>query len=337
MLTSMGRAEDVAQCQRMGLDAYLTKPVKHSDLLDTLVTLFGASTRRAPVARGRAVSRPPRRLHILVAEDNAVNRQLVLTLLGKRGHVVHGVEDGQEAVEQAAAVQFDAIVMDLQMPRMSGLEATAAIRAHERVTGRHVPIVALTAHAMRGDRERCLAAGMDGYLTKPIDVDDLVATVEQYGAASPPSAGRATARRPVGPPRLAVVDFNEQAALSHTGDRDVLAQMVAIFRKDGPLLVRRIMRAVARRDGEALRQHAHTLKGTAATLGGETVRETAAALEAAGRAGRLTGTSRHVTKLAGQMKRLLAAFAAAGLSQHARPRRASPRRHHPAPRGRKRS
>jgi two-component system sensor histidine kinase/response regulator len=335
MLTSMGRADDVAECQRMGLDAYLTKPVKHSDLLDTLVSVFGTSARR-PAAIARPMARPPRRLRILVAEDNAVNRRLVLTLLGKRGHVVHGVEDGQEAVDQAANGHFDAIVMDVQMPRLSGLEATAAIRARERDTGRHVPIIALTAHAMRGDRERCVAAGMDGYLTKPIDVDALVTTVERLGAATPPAAGPPARRVRAAP--SAAVDFNERAALSHTGDREVLAQMVAIFRKDGPLLVGRVTRAVARRDAEALRQQAHALKGTAATLGGEAVRDTAAALEAAGRAGRLAGTDRLVATLARQMTRLLAALAAAGLTRRA-PRRpaARPQRRRPAPRARQRS
>jgi PAS domain S-box-containing protein len=330
MLTSMGRADDVAECQRMGLDAYLTKPVKHSDLLDTLVSLFGSSARRAPADVRRALPRPPRRLHLLVAEDNAVNRQLVLTLLGKRGHVVHGVEDGQEAVEQASTVPFDAIVMDVQMPGMSGLEAAAAIREQERVSGRHVPIIALTAHAMRGDRERCIAAGMDGYLTKPIDVDDLVKTVERFAVGSPPPS------RQVRPRRRDAVDFNEDAALSHTGDHDVLAQMVAIFQKDGPLLVGRVARAVTRRDAEAVRQQAHALKGTAATLGAEAVRDTAAALEAAGRSGRLAGTSRLVTTLRRQMTRLQAALRAAGLIHRVTARRTVRRPTRPAAPTRKR-
>jgi PAS domain S-box-containing protein len=324
MLTSMGRAEDVAECQRMGLDAYLTKPVKHSDLLDTLVSLFGSAARSATVAAASAAPRPSRRLRILVAEDNAVNRQLALTILGKRGHAVHGVEDGQQAVEQAAAGRYDVIVMDLQMPRMSGLDATMAIRDRERRTGRHVPIIALTAHAMRGDRERCLAAGMDGYLTKPIDVEELAATVERFGTASTPLQREAAPAAAA----TAAVDFDERAALSHTGDRDVLAQMVAIFRTDGPLLVRRIGRAVAARDAEALRQYAHTLKGSAATLGAEAIRETAAALEEAGRSRRLAGASRLAGTLARQMGRLLDALAAAGLTRPV-PRKAAARRPRP--------
>jgi PAS domain S-box-containing protein len=333
MLTSMGRAEDVAECQRMGLDAYLTKPVKHSDLLDTLVTLFGASARPAGEGRHVPSSRPLRRLHVLVAEDNAVNRQLVLALLGKRGHVVHGVEDGQQAVEQARDGDFDVIVMDVQMPRLNGLDAATAIRAAERTTGRRVPIVALTAHAMRGDRERCLAAGMDGYLTKPIDVDDLVTTVERFaGAGAAP-----VRRRGAAAPRSRVVEFDERAALAHTGDRDVLAQMVAIFRTDGPRLVNQITRAVSRRDAAALRQHAHTLKGSAATLGAGALRESAAALEELGRAGRLSGTERLAARLTRQLERLLAAFDAAGLAPRTRRRSAATRAHSAAPRARKRA
>jgi PAS domain S-box-containing protein len=328
MLTSMGRADDVARCRRMGLDSYLTKPVKHSDLLDTLVSLFGAA-RTTAVTAPTAASGPSRRLHVLVAEDNAVNRQLVLTLLGKRGHLVHGVEDGQQAVDRASGGDYDVIIMDLQMPRMSGLDATMAIREHERTTGRHVPIIALTAHAMRGDRERCLAAGMDGYLTKPIDVVELAATVERFGGDQPPPTP--PRRTPPAPPQPAAVDFDERAAVLHTGDRDVLAQMVAIFHADGPLLVKRISRAVAKRDAESLRQHAHTLKGAAATLGAAAVRATAAALEDAGRAGRLAGTRRLAGALTRQMTRLLEAFASAGLR-----RRQPARRRRPVPKPRPR-
>ena len=190
MLTSVGHAEDAAQSRRAGIDVYLTKPVKHSDLLDALATLFGGSVRRE---RSEAASQAPARtpakpLRILVAEDHPVNRKLVTTLLSKRGHTVESVDNGRSAVDavESARKPFDVVIMDVQMPTMSGFEASAAIRERERTTGAHVPIVALTAHAMQGDRERCLQAGMDGYLSKPIDVDRLIATIEEFGSGLVP-------------------------------------------------------------------------------------------------------------------------------------------------------
>ena len=171
MLTSMSSAGDGARCQRLGVDAHLSKPVKHSDLLDTLAALFGVSTRRPDAEPGALPAAPLRALHILVAEDNPVNMTLVTRLLQKRGHRITGADNGRAAVEASGDTRFDAILMDLQMPEMNGLEATQAIRSREASRGGHVPIIALTAHAMQGDRERCLAAGMDGYLSKPIDVE----------------------------------------------------------------------------------------------------------------------------------------------------------------------
>ena len=175
MLSSMSQPGDAARCRKIGVEACLTKPVKHSDLFDAIATIFGVSARQTtPVddhggASPSAASRP---LRILVAEDHVVNRKLVLTLLEKQGYAVEAVEDGRAAVsaiEASATAPFDVVLMDLQMPEMSGFEAAQAIRAREAATGRRLPIVALTAHAMQGDRERCLAAGMDGYLSKPIE------------------------------------------------------------------------------------------------------------------------------------------------------------------------
>ena len=182
MLTSLGRSEDPARLRRLGISAYLTKPVKHSDLFDALASLFTvapkAEKRRA---RPTLAARARRPLRILVAEDHAVNRRLVTTILEKRGHTIVQVEDGKQACDAVAASgaePFDVVVMDLQMPEMGGLEATELIRQREAGTGRRVPIVALTAHAMKGDRDRCIAGGMDDYLSKPIDTPLLVATVE---------------------------------------------------------------------------------------------------------------------------------------------------------------
>jgi two-component system sensor histidine kinase/response regulator len=328
LLTSVGRAGDAARCRRVGVDAFLTKPVKHSDLLDTLATLFGVSTRGEhgrPVTKAAGGS-PYRPLHILVAEDNAVNRTLVTTLLKKRGHSVKAVENGREAVEatkKAGARQFDIVVMDVQMPKMGGFEATEAIRAGERSTGQHVPIVALTAHAMQGDRARCLEAGMDGYLTKPIDVDELIATVEGFG-------GEPREARVEQPSQDGGVIFDERTALAcAAGDRRLLKRIIALFRSDRATTLRRINRAVAERDGEALRMAAHALKGSIATVGGARGREAAAELEQMGRANQFDQAEPAYHRLSKEIALLDEAFAAASLV--ARPQRATTSRRHRAP------
>ena len=336
MLTSAARPDDAERCRRIGVDACLTKPVKHSDLLETLATIFGAPAQRKPAQSPRRPATPPERpLRVLVAEDNAVNRTLVTTLLHKRGHLIKSVENGREAVDlilAAEAPQFDVVVMDLEMPEMGGLEATRTIRAGENPAARRLPIVALTAHAMQGDRERCLESGMDGYLSKPIDVDELVATVEQFGAGTNASAGSHTARTET---RLA---FDEQAALAHTGgDRALLKRIIKIFRAGRPSLTRRIERAVAQRNAEALWMAAHTLKGSIATVGGAAASAAAAGLEQMGRENRFDAAGEACGALRIEIKRLDAALAAAGLAPAAARSRPAGRRATPAHNKRRRA
>ena len=186
MLTSAARPDDVARCRRLGVALHVTKPIKQSDLLDAIVSVIGE--RIAHTGRTRTVpkTRPARRhLRILVAEDNAVNRALAVRTLEKRGHRVETAANGRVAIEKIenAKRPFDVVLMDVQMPDIDGLAATVTIRQRERLAGTHVPIVALTAHAMSGDRERCLAAGMDSYLTKPVRPVDLVEAVEKIAQA----------------------------------------------------------------------------------------------------------------------------------------------------------
>jgi two-component system sensor histidine kinase/response regulator len=330
LLCSVGRAGDAERCRRAGIDAFLTKPVKHSDLLDTLTTLFGVSTRREPpqpVIKAAAGS-PDRSLHILVAEDNAVNRTLVTTLLKKRGHSVKAVENGREAVEAiqaAGARQFDVVVMDVQMPEMGGFEATEAIRASEGASGAHLPIVALTAHAMQGDRARCLAAGMDGYLTKPIDVDQLMATLEDFCGQPREAALKKvehTSQSSQSSRGAAAMIFDERTALScAAGDRRLLKRIIALFRSDHSTTLRRINRAVEERDAEALRMAAHALKGSIATVGGARGRDAAAELEQMGRAHQFDDAEAAYRRLSNEIALLDDAFAAADLV--ARPARST--------------
>jgi two-component system sensor histidine kinase/response regulator len=320
MLTSVGQSDEANRRRKDGADEYLTKPVKHSDLLDALARLLGVSTRHAGADVETPRSKLHRALRILVAEDNPVNRTLVTKLLQKRGHVVTAVENGREAVDAiAAGGNFDLGLMDLQMPEMSGFEATDAIRRRESGTGSHLPLIALTAHAMQGDRERCLAAGMDGYLPKPIDVNALVAVVEQFG-----SPGKSEAPAPSAEPSARALVFDEQAALAYTGgDRRLFKQVVRIFRSDYPVLLRRIERALKENDAEAIRLTAHRLKGAVATVGGARSRAATAALEGAARSNDVREFPRAYKNLKTELARLEGAFASAGLvarsQRHAKP------------------
>ena len=178
----------------LGIANYVTKPIRQQELYAAVAQALGAqSRRRRPRSGSRrrrrrdAASRP---LRILLAEDNPVNRQLAIALLNRRGHIVTVAENGQEAVDHVERERFDLVLMDVQMPVMGGFEATRIIRERERASGGHIPIVALTARAMNGDRELCLAAGMDEYLAKPLRAADLYATVDAFGAAAPAPEAR---------------------------------------------------------------------------------------------------------------------------------------------------
>ena len=316
LLTSVGQSE-LASRRQGAVSAILTKPVKHSDLLDAIIATCvrkgGVPPAAAPGARVAA-----RALRVLVAEDTAVNRKLVSATLGKRGHRVTAVENGREAVESvrgAGAGGFDLVLMDVQMPEMDGFEASRAIRDLERETGGHVPIVALTAHALKGDRERCLAAGMDGYLAKPIDLDQLVAAVEGLGAV-PGASAKAPGASP---------GFDEVAALARVGgDRKLLREVVRLFRADYPKTLRAIAAALRRKRGEDLRLAAHALKGSVATFGANEAREAALRLEQRGSTKRFAGASRDVAALQASLRRLEKEFARAKLTRP-RPRKQTKR------------
>jgi PAS domain S-box-containing protein len=201
MLTSAGRRGDAARCEELGIAAYLMKPVRQSELREAITRILGAHGQEVSQ---RLITRyslgdtrsPSARLRLLVAEDNLVNQKLVARLLEKRGHSVTGVSNGREALDALDHGTFDLVLMDVQMPEMDGFEATGELRKREKGTNSHMPVIALTAHAMKGDRERCLAAGMDGYLSKPIRAPELDAILENYKprqtatAPAPENAGK---------------------------------------------------------------------------------------------------------------------------------------------------
>jgi PAS domain S-box-containing protein len=328
MLTSMGHPDDGAKSRASGVHTYLTKPVKHSDLLDAFTAIFGGLARQSPSppAAAEDVPGPRKPLRVLIAEDNVVNRKLVTTLLRQRRHLVKAVENGRAALDAVGSGGWDVVLMDLQMPEMGGLEATRSIRAAESTTGRHVPIVALTAHAMPGDRERCLAAGMDDYLSKPIDAPRMIAVVERLGR----QARGATANTVQGAAAAAPADgplLDEAAALTYAGgDRRLLKQVVGLFRSDAVVRLRAIGRAIRAKDAEAVRVAAHTLKGAAGAVGASSSRALASSLEQMGRAGELQGAAPALEELRQVLGELDAAFFRAGLATPSRRKRSKPTR-----------
>jgi signal transduction histidine kinase/DNA-binding response OmpR family regulator len=182
MLTSAGHLGDAARCRKLGIAAYLVKPIRQAELLDGICQVLYkrvAETKDSLLITRHTLQENKHRSRVLLVEDNAVNQTLAVRLLEKRGYSVILADEGRAAVEAFEENQFDLVLMDIQMPGMDGFEATAAIRAKEKLTGGHIPIVAMTAHALKGDEERCIAAGMDGYVSKPIRTTELFSTIER--------------------------------------------------------------------------------------------------------------------------------------------------------------
>jgi len=181
MLTSVGLRGDAAKCRELDIGAYLTKPIRPSDLLDVMKLALGPPNLGKdirPLVTTHSLRQNRAALTILLAEDNHVNQKVAMRLLEKRGHTVVLAETGRAVLEAVEKQTFDLVLMDVQMPEMDGLEATMAIRQRERITGKRLPIIAMTANAMIGDKEHCLRSGMDGYIAKPISVKDLFAAIE---------------------------------------------------------------------------------------------------------------------------------------------------------------
>jgi PAS domain S-box-containing protein len=278
MLSSAALHEDAARCRELGVAAYLAKPLRQSTLLDGIMTALGP---RLSAAQETAVAAAPaasggRRLKLLLAEDNAVNQKLAVRLLERAGHTVVVAEDGRQALAALAEQTFDAILMDVQMPEMDGLEATAVIRYQERGTGRHVPIIAMTAHAMKGDRERCLEAGMDGYLAKPLQIEALLAVLKEIGLSQPAEAAASAASAPSNS------GFDPQQAVKHVqGDLPLLKELASLFLEECAKLQQSIRQAIEEHDAVKLQRAAHTLKGAAAAITATDVQAAAQRVESA--------------------------------------------------------
>lgn len=296
---------ETARPPALKIDRFLMKPVKQSELLDAiLISLHrGARLRAAPAPEAPGdLPRPGRRLRVLVAEDNAVNQRLVVHTLGRRGHQVEAASDGLAAVEAAAAREFDVIVMDVQMPQMDGFEATAAIRERERGEGGHIPIVAMTAHALSGDRERCIAAGMDAYVSKPLSAIELIGAVEAAAEGAAPAGAAESGEMGADGDERGIID--RDALLTRMlGDRELLGEMIDIFAESHGELVERCREAIALGDTEGLARAGHSLKGMIGNFDPGTGYDLALELEMLGREG---GEMGRAAETLGRIERHLA-------------------------------
>jgi CheY-like chemotaxis protein len=306
MLTSAGQPEDVVHCRELGIDAYLMKPLKQSELFAVILGALADRQEDDRVTRwqGDRVSAdrrvplpPPAPLRILLVEDNEVNQKLAVRLLQKQGHAVTVTGTGIEALDKlginnsgefgSAAVPLDLVLMDVQMPEMDGFETTARIRQAEQGTGRRLPILAMTAHAMKGDRERCLEAGMDGYISKPIQPQELFEGIARLATAG----GRGMnlpGKRAGDAPAQEVMDRAE--ALARVGgDLKLLRELAQVFLDSTPAQLAELHAALGRRDVQAVRCAAHALKGSVGTFGARIALEAAGRVEALARSGDLAG------------------------------------------------
>jgi two-component system sensor histidine kinase/response regulator len=312
MLTSGGNRGDAARCGEMGVAAYLLKPVRQAELREAIAKVLHDRSQPgdAPMLTqyGLQPERPPQRsLHILLAEDNPVNQKLAIRLLEKRGHRVQSAWTGKEALLALEKQSFDLVLMDVQMPEMDGLQATQTLRERERTAEQQdrQPIVAMTALVMQGDRDRCLAAGMDGYLTKPIRAEELDAVLNSYMAIE----GHAHSVPATPSPSASSTSVSADELLGRLGgDREFLAELLDLFRADYPQQIARARDAIAAGDAFALEHHAHALKGALINLAAKPASQIAAEIEAMSKHGETANATSKLASLEEEVTRVLDAL-----------------------------
>jgi two-component system, sensor histidine kinase and response regulator len=325
MVTSARLRRETERSRASGVHAFLTKPIRQSQVHRALVTALGgpapSGSQRASARRLSTVHRP---LRVLLAEDNPVNQKLTVSILHREGHEVVLAENGRQAVEALHAAggdPFDLILMDVEMPVMSGLEATKQIRQDERASGTNVPIIALTARAMAGDREACFAAGMDGYLTKPMRADQLfaaIAAVIHYsssddesvddGVSQASSSGAVGESTKIAGDRSGASDALDYARLVNMlGDDTELAnQLIEIFEHNMPAQMDEIRDGHQRTDRSAIVAAAHKLKGAAVTVCADAIAQAADDLEQGGR----TANADRLTSMIASLEAAVRGFSA---------------------------
>ncbi len=282
MLTSGGQRGDALRCRELRISAYLVKPLQQTELLEAILTVLGHKPeppdQRPTLVTRHSLREDRRHLRILLAEDNPVNQTVAVRLLEKMGHTVMVVANGRDAVLMLAEQEFGLVLMDVQMPEMDGFEATRAIREKEATTHKHIPILAMTAHAMKGDRERCLAVGMDGYIAKPISPAELFAEIERFTPRPEPT--------PQKPPPSGNDCIDWQAAWANLeGDRNLLSELALLFLDNLPQQMEAIHRAVDKAQNHDLERLAHRLKGSVGNFAAKPAFEAAFRLEKIARQG----------------------------------------------------
>ncbi len=312
MLSSSTQKGNADRCRALGIHTYLKKPIIQSELFNAIIETLHAHPSAAanPAHRvGTHDVRTARPLHILLVEDNPVNQMFAVAVLEKRGHTVRTVGNGLEAITILEKETFDAILMDVQMPVMDGLEATRRIRARERNTGGRIPIIAMTAHAMERDKEECLAVGMDNYIAKPIRTEHLFEILDGIAPAAPTTeraVHASTQPASIGtaplltfsksahagaPPTVDRHVFDRAEALEQClGSNEMLAQLICVFLQNADQMMEAIEHAIKTHDPQALQRAAHTFKGAAGNLAAKECYELALHLEQRGRANDLAGT-----------------------------------------------
>lgn len=290
ILTSVGDRSDARRLEGAGCSAVLLKPIKQSKLLDAIMDVLHADEPSRGEQGSCSVAREieeNRRLdaRILLAEDNPVNQKVAVRMLEKMGCTVETVENGLQATQAATEKRHDLILMDVQMPGMDGFEATRAIRQKEG-DKRRIPIIAMTAHAMSGDRERCLEAGMDDYIPKPVQRKQLFEAIEKWVRNDKALM-----------PEPAPAPLDLEAALPRFGkDLAFFVEMLEEFLRYAPPKLEELITAVEKRNTEAVSNLAHSLKGSAANFAAEKTVSLALALEQMGREGILTPDAPHLTE-----------------------------------------
>ncbi|GAB4427734.1 MAG: hypothetical protein Kow0031_07810 [Anaerolineae bacterium] len=315
VITSVDQLAELGSKSGEGWAAYLPKPIKQSQLLDTIVGVVAGPAEGAPASlplnAGLPIEEPPDAagLTVLLVEDNDINRRLARLLLEQAGHEVVIAKNGREALEQLAEHRVDLVLMDVQMPEMDGVEATQHIRANPAV--RHLPIIALTAHALKGDKERLLAAGMDDYVTKPIRPAALFAAINRQmqrvtaGGATPEPAQTAQPASPGGDPKQPAILSRKRFLEDYEGDREIFMEMLEMLAQQAVAQLGEVAHAVANGDARQTAFVAHSLKGASATLGADRLSEVAFRLEAAGKAGDMSEAGPLVQELSTEVELLL--------------------------------
>ena len=319
LMTSIGQRGDARHMQELGFAAYLVKPARQSDLFDCLAAVLAGTSVAQPVRPivTRHAIREMRRgtLRILLAEDNVTNQQVALGILGKLGLKADAVANGAEAIAALESVAYDVVLMDVQMPQMDGLEATSHIRDPlSSVRNHEIPIIAMTAHAMQGDRERCLDAGMNDYVTKPVSPQALAEALRRWlpgedaagptvAFAGPAAAAPILAPAAAGQPEPPT--FDRSAFLARLMNDEDLARSVATgFLNDIPGQIGQLRKYLDAGDAEGAIRQAHTIKGASANVGGESVRAVALEMEKAAGAGDLANAAAHLPELDARFARL---------------------------------